>query len=65
MSCAGCRKAVPNEKRNKLRQLARKIAETDGKSQVIVERDGNLFIECEECRERDGRTGREVEYFIV
>jgi len=64
MSCAGCKKAFPNEKMEKIRQLAKKSAEMDGKVQVIVERSGSLSVECEECWKKDG-TGRVVEYFIV
>jgi len=65
MSCIGCKKIVPNDKMEKIRDLAKRIAETDGKTQVIVERAGNLFVECEECWEKDGKTGRAIEYIII
>jgi hypothetical protein len=64
MSCLGCRKAIVNEKKDKIRKLARKIAEIESRTQVLVERNGNLSIECEECWKKDG-TGRAIEYFII
>jgi hypothetical protein len=68
MACIGCKKILSNEKREKrkkLRELARKIAELDGKNQVIIENGGQLSIECESCWEKGGRIGRVIEYIIV
>jgi hypothetical protein len=68
MSCKACRKVEidrKHEERNKIRELARRIAEIDGKTQILLEYGGELSITCEECWVRGGRIGRPVEYFIV
>jgi hypothetical protein len=66
MSCLDCKgKIKTNEERKKIRDLAKQIAETDGKSQIIIDIDGKLYVECEECWEKAGRIGTPIEYFIV
>ncbi|MDR0575645.1 MAG: hypothetical protein LBG96_16760 [Tannerella sp.] len=68
MSCTTCKKAIPgksNEERSKIRLLARKIAEIDRKTQVILEHEGIISITCEECWIRGGRIGTVLEYVIA
>jgi hypothetical protein len=68
MSCRDCKKTVRergDEERDKVRAMARRIAEIDGKTQVILEHGGRLSITCEECWIRGGRAGRALEYVIV
>lgn len=65
MSCIECKRIKVNEERAKIRELATKIAKTDNKTQIIIEVEGNLSIECEECWIRGGRIGTPIEYIIV
>ena len=68
MSCQGCRKVISekkNEDWDKIRKLAKRIAEMDGKTQIILEFEGKLSITCEECWEKGGRIGTPLEYIIV
>jgi hypothetical protein len=68
MSCRGCKKVVlskRDEERNKIRRLAERIAEIDGRTQVLLEHEGQLSITCEDCWIKGGRVGRALEYFIV
>jgi hypothetical protein len=64
MSCEGCKKVKVDENRRKLRKLAAFIARKDKKTQIIIEVDGELYIECRSCWEKAGRIGTPVEYFI-
>jgi hypothetical protein len=66
MSCLGCKgKIKTNEERKKIRELAKKIAEAERKSQVIIDVEGKLYIDCAACWEKAGRIGTPIEYFIV
>jgi hypothetical protein len=68
MNCRTCKRVEIDKKyeeRNKIRVLAGRIAEIDGKTQIILEHEGRISITCEECWIRGGRIGTPLEYFIV
>jgi hypothetical protein len=66
MACKGCTGKIRiNEELAKQREMARKMAALENKSQVIIEHGGRLYIECESCWEKGGRQGKPVEYFII
>jgi hypothetical protein len=66
MACKGCTGKIRiNEERAKHREMARKMAALENRSQVIIEHEGRLYIECESCWEKGGRIGKAIEYFIV
>ena len=64
MSC-GCRKEIKNDEKEKNRQLARILSEKENRDYLIIEHDGKLYVESEECYNKGGRVGRIVEYIIV
>jgi hypothetical protein len=64
MSCQGCKKIKIDEQRVQIRKMAAFIALQDKKTQIIIEIDGKLYVECESCWEKAGRVGTPVEYFI-
>ena len=70
MSCASCKKLTAevikrSDDMEKIRKLAQRIAEMDGKTQIILEFEGKLSISCEECWMNGGRIGRPIEFFII
>lgn len=65
MSCIECKRIKVNEERDKIRKLAARIAKEDNKTQIIIEFEGKLSIECEECWIKGGRIGTPIEYIIV
>jgi hypothetical protein len=68
MSCQGCRKHYTDKKheeREKTRRLAKRIAEIEGRTQIILEYEGEISITCEECWIKGGRIGSALEYIIV
>ena len=64
MSC-GCKKEIKNGEKEKNRQLARVLAEKEQRDYLIIEHEGKLYTESEECYEKGGRVGRIIEYVIV
>ncbi|MDR0680857.1 MAG: hypothetical protein LBG15_03240 [Dysgonamonadaceae bacterium] len=68
MACLGCKESVVikrNTNIDKMRTMAKKIAEMEGKTQIILDIEDQLFIDCLSCWEKGGKTGKIVELFIV
>jgi hypothetical protein len=65
MSGCGCKKAVRNEEKQKNRTLAKTLAEAEQRDYLLIEYDGKLYVESEECYIKGGRKGKIIEYFLV
>jgi hypothetical protein len=65
MGCVTCKgKLRINDEYGKMRALAARIAEEEGRTQIIVRKEGRLWIDCLECFRKAGETGKIIEYFV-